>query len=111
MDHLQAVEPSELDNKSVGLLIGLHVPEMFRPLESRYGEEGAPDAIKTMFGWTLFSISSAADSGYKSEHCFTASVPHYDVLETAPHKFTDSCGLDDDNSREDQISLQIKKNY
>ena len=39
MDHLRGVELSELDNKSVGLLIGLDVPEVFRPLESRYGEE------------------------------------------------------------------------
>jgi len=108
MDHLQEVQLSELDDKSVGLLIGLDVPEVFRPIESKYGQEGEPDAIKTLLGWTLFGIAEITGD-HDSAHCFNVLVPGFDMLESPPHEFTQSCGLDESNSREDRISLQIMK--
>ena len=50
MKYLQGVELHELQDKSVGLLIGLDNAALFRPLESLHGRNGEPDAILTTRG-------------------------------------------------------------
>ena len=56
MQHLQGVELHELENKSVGLLIGVDNHSVFRHFDERHGKDGEPDAIQTVLGWTLFGV-------------------------------------------------------
>ena len=49
MQHLKGVELHELQDKTVGLLIKLNNPSIFRSSESRYGGEGELDAMLTDF--------------------------------------------------------------
>ena len=109
MTHLQGIQFPELNNKFVGLLIGLDVPGVFRPLESRYGQEGEPDAIRTLLGWTLFCFAEM-NTNQNSVNCFDIMVPQREDLDFPPHEFSQTCGLNEDNSREDKISFQIMKN-
>ena len=59
--HLEGITMSELADKKVGLLIGLDAFTVFRPLETRFGPSGTPDAIRTILGWTLFGPSLSLD--------------------------------------------------
>ena len=106
MNHLKGVELMELGDKSAGLLIGLDAPELFRPLEYRYGDKGEPDAIKTLMGWTMFGVADSA-SHDDSTFCFNVGVLRPDKLDSPPHEFVESCGLNEENSREDRISHQL----
>ena len=56
--YLEGVSFSEIEDKSVGILIGLDAHEVFHPLDTRFGPDGAPDAIKTPLGWVLFGAVS-----------------------------------------------------
>ena len=108
MNHLKGVELMELGHKSVGLLIGLDAPELFRPLEYRYGDKDESDAIKTLMGWTMFGVADSA-SHDDSTFCFNVGVLRPDELDYSPHEFVEPCGLNEENAREDQISHQLLK--
>ena len=56
--YLEGVSFSEIEDKLVGILIGLDAHEIFCSLETRFGRDGAPDAIKTPLGWVLFGAVS-----------------------------------------------------
>ena len=109
--HLKGVELRELEDKSVQLLIGLDVPVVFRPVESRFGGNGEPDAIRTVLGWTLFgpSLPNVDDN----ETCMQVSICEGDRLEfltdVAPHEAPIPYKLDGDSSREDRIAYQMMK--
>ena len=49
---------SKIEDKSIGILFGLDAHAVFRPLETRFGPDCAPDAIKTPLGWVLFGAVS-----------------------------------------------------
>ena len=52
--HLRGVPLDEqLDDPSIGLLIGVNVPDALRPLETIAGGPGQPYATLTQLGWTL----------------------------------------------------------
>ena len=104
MQHLQGVELYELQNKSVGLLIGLDNPALFRPLESRHGRNGEPDAILTTLDWTLFGTASSGLQG--SDHCFHVCTLTDHALAASTYQSAFSCGLECDNSKEDRIALE-----
>ena len=104
MQHLEGVELHELQDKSVGLLIGLDNPTLFRPLESRHGKNGEPDAILTTLSWTLFG--TAFSSSQENDYCFHVSTFTDRALTTSPYDNAISCGLECDNSKEDRIALE-----
>ena len=104
MQHLEGVELHELQDKSVGLLIGLDNPALFRPLESRHGKNGEPDAVLTTLGWTLFG--TAFSSSQENDYCFHVSTLTDRALTTSPYDNVISCGLECDNSKEDRIALE-----
>ena len=104
MQHLEGVELHELQDKSVGLLIGLDNPALFRPLESRHGKNGEPDAVLTTLGWTLFG--TAFSSSQENDYCFHVSTLTDRALTISPYDSAISCGLECDNSKEDRIALE-----
>ena len=54
LEHLKDISFKELSDKTIGILIGVDASVVFRALDSRFGPEGAPDAIRTSLGWVLF---------------------------------------------------------
>ena len=104
MQHLKGVELHELQDKTVGLLIGLDNPSIVRACENRYGGEGKPDAMLTALGWTLFGVGSSAQD---ENRCLHVSSLNNDELCVSPYDNVISCGLDCDNSREDRLALEI----
>ena len=111
MKHLRGVELHELEDKSVGLLIGLDNPALFRFLDGRYGCAGEPDAVLTALGWTLFGSSlSCVDNLGRCMHVACLSKFDTDVVDVAPHEDAASCGLDCASSREDRVAFELMKN-
>ena len=104
MLHLKGVELHELQDKTVGLLIGLDNPSIFRSSENKYGGEGEPDAMLTALGWTLFGVGSSAQD---ENRCLYVSSLSDDKLCVSPYDNVISCGLECDNSREDRLALEI----
>ena len=104
MQHLKGVELHELQDKTVGLLIGLDNPSISRSCENRYGGEGEPDAMLTALGWTLFGVGSSAQD---ENRCLHVSSLNNDELCVSPYDNVISCGLECDNSREDRLALEI----
>ena len=107
--YLEGVSFSEIEDKSVGILIGLDAHEVFRPLETRFGPDGAPDAIKTPLGWILFGAVSD-----KREKAANSSCMHVTLREQADsylplEEQVNSCGLDGESSREDRLSFKQMK--
>ena len=51
--HLSDIEPPEIQNKDVRVLIGCNVPEAFWVMEERRGKRGEPVAVRSLLGWTL----------------------------------------------------------
>ena len=60
-DHLKDVEIPEID-ASIGLLIGINVPDAYSPLEIRTGPTGSPHATRTRIGWIPWNIMRDQDS-------------------------------------------------
>ena len=86
-------------------------------MESRFGPEGIPDAIRTSLGWVLFSptilCQCCSDVGNDSD---TDTFVRVILSENAkvdpnfpPHEYEINCGLDHDNSREDRLAHKIMK--
>ena len=109
MKHLQSVTLSEWRDKSVGLLIGLDASTVFRPLQSIYGPEGTPHAIKTVLGWALISpapnILKTDGEGVSCMHLASANVN--EDSEGIEQVFADALTVP--SSREDRISYQLMK--
>jgi len=61
----------KIKNKAAGLLIGVDHCKLLTPLESRFGPEGGPDAIRTSLGWVLYG---PIDSNLKFDNNQTANV-------------------------------------
>ena len=97
MQHLEGVELHELQDKSVGLLIGLDNPALFRPLESRHGKNG--ECCLDHIGLDLLTAFS---SSQENDYCFHVSTLR--ALTTSPYDNVISCGLECDNSKEDRIA-------
>ena len=105
LEYLRGAKYGEISDKSVGLLIGLDTPVAFRQLDSRFGPEGFPSAIKTPLGWVLFGLGPSLDAlGSLSASCMLVGRTEQCSDEFLP---SPSCGFDRQNSREDRISFQI----
>ena len=48
--HFEDVSFREIKDKSVDILIGLDAHTVFRPLDTRFDSNGAPDAVKNPLG-------------------------------------------------------------
>ena len=98
-----------MKDKSAGLLVGLDASTVFRPLQSIYGPEGTPDAIKTVFGCALFGpapdIPKTDGEGVSCMHLACADMN--EDCEGIKQLFADA--LTEPNSREDRIAYQLMK--
>ena len=103
MKHLRGVKLSELKNKKVELLVGFDASFVFRPLESIYGPRIAPDAIKTILGWTLFDPAPSV----LRPNMHVACVDEDEVCSAFEGKFVDTLAVP--NSRENRIAFGIMK--
>ena len=104
MQHLKGVELHELQDNTVGLLIGLDNPSIFSSSENRYGGEGESDAMLTALGWTLFGVDSSAQDENRCMHVLSLSD---DELCVSPYDNVISCGLECDSSKKDRFDLEI----
>ena len=112
-DHLRGLDFKELPDKTVGILIGLDAPLVFRSMDSRFGPQGTPDAIKTVLGWVLFgpALTPTNHCENRCRTCMHVSLPVDPVfnLDAPPHNHVISCGLEKYNSREDRLAHQVMK--
>ena len=112
--HLHGITLSELPDKTVGLLIGLNASNLFRPLETRFGPMGTPDAIKTILGWTLFGPALDLNDypeSYVGSTCMHASLTSSSELDTSsPLENVQPNELTIANSREDRMAYERMKN-
>ena len=117
LEHLKDISFKELSDKTIGILIGVDASVVFRALESRFGPEGTPDAIRTSLGWVLFGpalrCQCCAEVGNDSatDTCMHVTLPENAKVDPSlpPHEYEVGCGLDHDNSREDRLALKIMK--
>ena len=56
--HLKDVNLEAVSAKDVTMLIGANSPRSVLHTSVRWGEEGQPAAVETVFGWTLFGNSN-----------------------------------------------------
>ena len=56
--HLRSLDLPQLDDKSVGLLIGTDHKTAKTPLDCLPGPEDGPDAVKTPLGWIIYGPNS-----------------------------------------------------
>ena len=104
MQHRKEVEFHELDDKTVGLLIGIANPFIFRSSENRHGREKEPNAMLTAaLAQTLFGVGSAQDE----KCCLHVLSMSNDELCVSPYDYVISCGLECDNSKEDRLVLDL----
>ena len=110
-DHL--LDFKELPDKTEGILIGLDASLVFRSMDSRFGPEETPDAIKTVLGWVLFgpTLTPTTHCENRCRTCVHVSLPVDPVfdLDALPHDHVISCGLENDNSHEDRLAHQEMK--
>lgn len=64
--HLQGLNLPEIDQKSIGVLIGADNPEVFWTLEERRGRRKEPYAVRSLLGWALIgpTVSAEAESEF-----------------------------------------------
>ena len=117
LEHLKDISFKELSDKTIGLLIGVDASVVFRALESRFGPEGTPDAIRTSLGWVLFGPAlrcqccAEVRNNSATDTCMHVILPENAKIDPSlpPHEYEVGCGLDHDNSREDRLALKIMK--
>ena len=117
LEHLKDISFKELSDKTIGLLIGVDASVVFRVLESRFGPEGTPDAIRTSLGWVLFGPAlrcqccAEVRNNSATDTCMHVILPENAKVDPnlPPHEYEVGCGLDHDNSREDRLALKIMK--
>ena len=112
--HLRGITLSELLDKTVCLLIGLDASNLFRPLKTRFGPVGTPDAIKTILVWTLFEPSldlNDYSESYVGSTCLHASLTSSSELDkSSPLENVQPNELTIANSREDRVAHERMKN-
>ena len=92
-------------------LIRLDFAFLFRAIESRYGLEGTPDAIKMVLGWVLFG--SASSPSFSEEDplgysCMNVAQSCMDVS-LSPHEHDFACELEGLSSQEDRAYRVMKE--
>ena len=86
-------------------------------MESRFGPEGTPDAIRTSLGWVLFGPALCcqcfAEVGNNSvaDTCMHVILPENAKIDPnlPPLEYEVGCGLNHDHSREDRLAHKIMK--
>ena len=129
LEHLKDISFQELSVKTIDLLFGVDASLVFQALESRFGPEGTPDALRSSLGLVLFGPALCCQGGAEVgndkdvTHACTymrVILPEIEKVDpnSTPHKYEVGCGLDHDNSREDRLahkrmkdSIKIVKGY
>ena len=113
LEHLRGIRFEDLPSKKVGRLIGMDAAFVFRPLESRFGPTGFPNAMKTLLGWVLFGpkVESSLTSGFErlGYPCLHSLLVAEEELNLPPHKLVQPSELDVPSSREDRKAYELMK--
>ncbi|KAK4467352.1 hypothetical protein MN116_000285 [Schistosoma mekongi] len=107
--HLRNIPFSQLQDKTIGILIGCDAPDAHWVLEQRLGDIKHPFGVRTHLGWMVLGPKNPGRLASRVEWCRCTCSPDIsvDLERLYNHEFSDVDDLHKQHSVEDKKALSI----